>query len=82
MVLPMGEITAEEVGSKIVAHCKGLKLIKVIVLTKDNMDGVVTGMLKRGGKNLCYSEESGYYNKNRHGLSIRIFLRRFHSSIY
>jgi len=48
MVLPMGEITAEEVGSKIVAHCKGQKLIKVIVLTKDNMDAVVTGMLQRG----------------------------------
>ena len=64
MVLPMGEITAEEVGSKIVSHCKGLKLIKVIVLTKDNMDGVVTGMLKRGGKNLCYSKGSTTITKD------------------
>ncbi len=73
MVLPMGEITAEEVGSKIVAHCKGQKLIKVIVLTKDNMDAVVTGMLQRGGKNLRYSKEFGNFNNNKHGLSITVF---------
>lgn len=82
MVLTVGEITAEEAGSKIVAHCKGLDLIKVIVLTKDNVDAVVTGMVQRGGKNLRYSKESGYYNKNRHGFSIRIFLREFHLSRY
>ncbi len=54
--MPVGKMTEEEVGSKIVAHCIGLKLIKVVVLTKQNMSQVVTGMLRRGGKKnyTCY----------------------------
>lgn len=46
--LPVGKMTEGEAGSKIVVHCIGLKLIKVVVLTKQNMSQVVTGMLRRG----------------------------------
>ncbi len=55
-VLPIGEMTAADVGGKIAAHCKGVRLVKVLVFsgTIEEMNKRVAAMVSSGGKlNLC-----------------------------
>eukprot|EP00794_Sanderia_malayensis_P018728 gene18728-20617_t len=42
MVFPVREMSAAEAGEKIAAHCQGLKMMKVFILNKDNINSVVS----------------------------------------
>ncbi len=49
MVFPYGEMSPEEVGVKIAAHCAGMKLVKVLVTDEQNMNQKITEMVQSGG---------------------------------
>eukprot|EP00794_Sanderia_malayensis_P018653 gene18653-20534_t len=52
MVFPVREMSAAEAGKKIAAHCEGLKMMKVFILNKDNVNSVVSKWInaKMGGR--------------------------------
>eukprot|EP00794_Sanderia_malayensis_P018654 gene18654-20535_t len=45
MMYPIKEMSAAEAGEKIAAHCKGLKMMKVLILNEDNINSVVSKLV-------------------------------------
>eukprot|EP00794_Sanderia_malayensis_P018652 gene18652-20533_t len=45
MVYPVREMSAAEAGEKIAAHCQGLKMMKVLILNRENVNSVVSKLM-------------------------------------